>query len=205
MNGFEAYVTYNSFKLHFKQPKYDFFLYQGKTRLTIQSYEKRKDRYQFEKIASRYSLEKFLMKLLVAQKSNQNFWIGDVITKQNEDEYLIWKGYLEGFKTYFFADDISKIKTLMMTSEKSFGDLIDIENQIHPLFFKMLIRKAITPETFICLDQVLGFCEKMNNRKEEDSIWADYFFFLTKYYPFVSQYFPPIDNIRKITESLWSI
>ena len=60
MNGFDAYATYNAFKLHFKSDTYDYFTFNGKTNLKIASYEKRRDRYQFEKIASRISKEKFL-------------------------------------------------------------------------------------------------------------------------------------------------
>ena len=46
---FETYQTYLSMKSHFTNPKYDFFKYAGKSRATVTSFNKRKDKYWFEK------------------------------------------------------------------------------------------------------------------------------------------------------------
>ena len=46
---FETYQTYLSMKSHFTNSKYDFFKYGGKSRATITSFNKRKDKYRIEK------------------------------------------------------------------------------------------------------------------------------------------------------------
>ena len=48
---FDAYKSYLSLKNHFTKEKYDYHKYCGKSRATVQSFYKRKDRFWFEKLA----------------------------------------------------------------------------------------------------------------------------------------------------------
>ena len=50
MTPFEAYCEYVSLKNHFTQSGYDYFKYNGKTRLKPATFQKRKDRIFFEKL-----------------------------------------------------------------------------------------------------------------------------------------------------------
>ena len=52
---FETYQSYLSMKSHFTNRKYDFFRYGGKSRATMASFNKRKDKYWFEKTSRKYS------------------------------------------------------------------------------------------------------------------------------------------------------
>jgi len=52
---FETYQSYLSMKSHFTNQKYDFFRYGGKSRATMSSFNKRKDKYWFEKTSRKYS------------------------------------------------------------------------------------------------------------------------------------------------------
>ena len=52
---FETYQTYLSMKSHFTNKRYDFFKYGGKSRATMTSFNKRKDKYWFEKTSRKYS------------------------------------------------------------------------------------------------------------------------------------------------------
>ena len=52
---FETYQHYLSLKNHFTNPKYDFFKYGAKTRASVTSFNKRKDKYWFEKTSRKYS------------------------------------------------------------------------------------------------------------------------------------------------------
>ena len=61
---FETYQTYLSMKSHFTNPKYDFFKYAGKSRATVTSFNKRKDKYWFEKTSRKYSDQQILDFLL---------------------------------------------------------------------------------------------------------------------------------------------
>ena len=51
MTGYEAFTIYNALKLHFTNEKYDYFKYKAKSRVTIDSFERRKDKYYFYKLS----------------------------------------------------------------------------------------------------------------------------------------------------------
>ncbi len=51
MMPYDAYRCYLSLKNHFTKEKYDYHKYRGKSRASLQSFYKRKDRFWFEKLA----------------------------------------------------------------------------------------------------------------------------------------------------------
>ncbi len=51
MMPFDAYKQYLSLKNHFTKEKYDYHKYCGKSRATVQSFYKSKDRFWFEKLS----------------------------------------------------------------------------------------------------------------------------------------------------------
>ena len=53
MNEFEAYQKYIALKLHFTSD-YDYFKYNGKTNVTLNSFNERKDKFHFKKIVKKY-------------------------------------------------------------------------------------------------------------------------------------------------------
>ena len=60
MSPFETYQAYLGIKNHFNNPKYDYFKYK-KTRATLTSFNKRKDKYFFEKSSRKYMTKKLLI------------------------------------------------------------------------------------------------------------------------------------------------
>ncbi len=55
VKGFEVYTMYVAMKAHFKTKSYDFVEFGGRIRSRVSSYEKRKDKYYFEKLARKYN------------------------------------------------------------------------------------------------------------------------------------------------------
>ena len=55
MTGFEVYKVYLALKQHFTKQEYDYFKYHGKVRANENSFEQRRDRYFFKKLATSYS------------------------------------------------------------------------------------------------------------------------------------------------------
>ena len=69
-------------KNHFTNRKYDFFRYGGKSSATITSFNKRKDKYWFEKTSRKYSddeIVNFLLANFVTTDNPKNLWIGEII------------------------------------------------------------------------------------------------------------------------------
>ena len=75
MTGYEAYGLYESLKLHFSKDSYDFFKYNGKTNISLNTFDNRKDKYHFHKLSRKFSDKDVLINFLVA-----NFILDDVIT-----------------------------------------------------------------------------------------------------------------------------
>ena len=82
MVPFDTYKTYLALKNHFTKDSYDYHKYQGKSRASLQSFYKRKDRYWFEKL-SRQKEEKDVIDFFVANFTTcsdpQTLWIGEII------------------------------------------------------------------------------------------------------------------------------
>jgi hypothetical protein len=87
---FETYQHYLSLKNHFTNPKYDFFKYGAKTRASITSFNKRRDKYFFERTSRKYSDKEvvdFLVSNFVAadnplvQRTKQRIVLGDKIRR----------------------------------------------------------------------------------------------------------------------------
>ena len=80
---FDTYQHYLSLKNHFTNPKYDFFRYGAKTRASVSSFNKRRDKYWFEKTSRKYNDEevvKFLVSNFAYADNPQNLWIGEIIS-----------------------------------------------------------------------------------------------------------------------------
>ncbi len=54
MNGYDLYCTYQAIKLHFTSENYNFFHYDGKTRVSIDAFQKRRDKFLFHRLARKY-------------------------------------------------------------------------------------------------------------------------------------------------------
>ena len=53
MEPIDVYLMYCALKAHFSREDYDYHKYGGKTKISRESYWKRKDRYYFAKIANK--------------------------------------------------------------------------------------------------------------------------------------------------------
>ena len=58
--GFDVYKTYLVVKLHFASDTYDYYKYDGKVNAKLDTFTKRKDRYFFHKLSTRYGEDNIL-------------------------------------------------------------------------------------------------------------------------------------------------
>ena len=117
---FETYQTYLSMKSHFTNRKYDFFKYGGKSRATMTSFNKRKDKYWFEKTSRKYSDQQildFLLSNFVTTDNPQNLWIGEIINS-GERNYAEWMRRQQSL-TYLFKEQLGEL-----LSNKNLNELL---------------------------------------------------------------------------------
>jgi len=177
---FETYRTYLSMKSHFTNPKYDFVKYGGKSRATMTSFNKRKDKYWFEKTSRKYSDQEiidFLLSNFVNATNPQNLWIGEIINS-GERTYAEWKMRQQSL-TYMFTEQSS---TLL-----SENDLERVFNcsKGHPIILKKYLGGEISLETLSILERVFSFQSKFD-KKLKDPVWETVSMKLKKYLPFLN-------------------
>lgn len=180
MDPFSCYKTYISIKNHFTIDNYDYHKYGGKSRATIQSFYKRKDRFWFEKL-SRNKIDKEIVDFFVANfvscDDPENLWIGEII-HEGEVKYKNWMKRIQSL-SYFFNEEINDIFL-----NKNFDEIFEIKNNNHPILLKNYFQKKISLESMIILDNILGY-KKNFDKKLDDPIWKFVSMRMSKYSSFL--------------------
>ena len=177
---FETYQHYLSLKNHFTNPKYDFFRYGAKTRATVTSFNKRKDKYWFEKTSRKYSdkeIVEFLVANFVAVDNPQNLWIGEIINT-GDRKYSDWKQRQQSL-TYQFKEQSEKLLT-----ENKLEEIFECSKG-HPIILKKYLGGEISLETFSIWEKVFSFQKNFDN-KLTDPVWETVSLKLKKYIPFIN-------------------
>ena len=182
MDAFGVYKTYLGIKAHFTNPKYDYTIY-GSAKAKHSTFANRNDRYFFEKISKKYN-DTEIVNLFVANFLNSDsVWIGDFLTTQMEDAYTEWCRRNESIE-YHYEQDVETICNHLENHNKKFDDLFVCE-QTHPEIFKMVMRKQITPETYVILDGFLNFNSSFDARLQHDAAYTNMSMRYKKYKAFV--------------------
>ena len=177
---FETYQHYLSLKNHFTNPKYDFFKYGAKTRASITSFNKRKDKYWFEKTSRKYSDKEvvdFLVSNFTATDNPQNLWIGEIINS-GERNYADWMKRQQSL-TYLFKEQSNEL-----LSENELETLFNCTKG-HPLILKKFLSGSISLETLTIFDKVFHFSKNFD-KKLDDPVWESVSLKLKKYNPFLN-------------------
>ena len=80
-----CYKTYLAMKQHFTKDKYDYHKYCGRIVTTPAAFNKRKDRYFFERMSRQKNdreIEDFFVANFVSCDDPQRLWIGDIIREE---------------------------------------------------------------------------------------------------------------------------
>ena len=178
---FETYQHYLSLKNHFTNPKYDFFKYGAKTRASVTSFNKRRDKYWFEKTSRKYSDEEvvdFLVSNFVATDSPSNLWIGEIINS-GERTYAEWMKRQQSL-TYLFKEQSNELFL-----ENKLEDVFKCSKG-HPIILKNFLSGKISLETFVIYDKIFLF-GKTFDKKLDDPVWETVSLKIKKYSPFLNK------------------
>jgi hypothetical protein len=181
MTPFDCYKTYIAIKNHFTKDTYDYHKYLGKTKVNLQSYYNRKDRYWFEKL-SRNKNDKeiinFFVSNFVSSKNSQSLWIGDII-RNGEEKYKNWEKKIQSL-SYSFKEEIKNIFT-----SDNFDLMFSIHQNNHPKIIKEYFKGNISIETLIILDKILNY-KKYFDKNIKDPVWQMTSTLMNKYSPFLN-------------------
>lgn len=185
MSGYKAYSMYLSLRTHFTKPEYDFFRYGGKVNASFESFQKRNDKYFFEKLAEIYPTKKRLIGFLLSNiLVDKNFYIGDFRSNFSEKNYQEWLGRIESLG-YCFEQDMRKVKEESVKMDTSFRSIFKIKpGKITSRFLEMTLEGVISLETYVIVDNILGLSEYYDG-KVIDPLYEDFAFKVKKYRPFI--------------------
>jgi hypothetical protein len=180
VSPFETYQHYLSLKNHFTNPKYDFFKYGAKTRASVTSFNKRKDKYWFEKTSRKYSDKEvvdFLVSNFTATDNPQNLWIGEIINS-GERNYAEWMKRQQSL-TYLFKEQSNEL-----FSENELESVFDCSKG-HPIVLKRFLSGNISLETLVIYYKIFLFGNKFD-KQLLDPVWESVSLKLKKYSPFLN-------------------
>lgn len=180
MTPFDAYKTYLALKNHFSKPNYDYFKYAGKSRTSIASFEKRKDKYWFEKISRNKDdkeIKDFFIANLVEADDPSRLWIGNII-RGGDIYYKEWIKKQQSL-TYLFTQQSEE-----MLSSSNLVQLFDCSKQ-HPPILKMFLSGKIDIETLVIWDRIFLFRNNFD-KKLLDPVWELVSLKIKKYSPFLN-------------------
>ena len=192
---FETYQHYLSLKNHFTNPKYDFFKYGAKTRASMASFNKRKDKYWFEKTSRKYSnkeIVNFLVSNFVSTDNPQNLWIGEIINS-GERKYADWMKRQQSL-TYLFKEQSNEL-----LSENDLESIFDCSKG-HPKILKKFLGGNISLETLTIYEIIFHFSKNFD-KKLNDPVWESVNLKIKKYTPFLNI---NVFNHKKIIKEILS-
>jgi hypothetical protein len=177
---FDVYKCYLSLKRHFVDNNYDYFKYCGKSRATIQSFYKRKDRFWFEKLARQKS-EQEVVEFFVANFAScpdpETLWIGEMI-KEGEERYQTWQRKVQSL-SYIFKEESQSL-----FEENKFDDVFNCTKG-HPPLLKKFLSGKVSLETMVLYDKIFDYSKNFN-KKLQDPVWETVSRRIKKYNPFLN-------------------
>lgn len=176
MTPFECYQTYLALKQHFTVQNYDYFRYNGKVRAKHTTFDKRKDRFFFDKL----SRQPDPRTLIVANLIEDITYINDMISpdgiaraaKYNQWNMAISRNFEEEMKHAI--------------SNCSFNDLLKFpQDSQYPPLLSGYLSKQISIQTVIILDSLAHFMDNWDKHLSSDYLWPEIKQKLDKFRPFL--------------------
>jgi len=180
MTAFDCYKTYLAFKNHFTKDTFDYFKYGGRTNASVASFNKRKDRYFFEKM-SRQRKDEEIVDYFTAIFSQcddpQRVWIGEII-QTGDEKYQFWQKKVQSLG-YLFRQEMEKLLNGI-----DFNSVFECESGKHPILVKEHLKKNVSIESMILLDAMVEYKKRFDG-KLDDFVWKTISLKLDKYRPFL--------------------
>ena len=180
----DVYRTYLSVRNHFTNDNYNFFKFGGKTKASSSAFEKRRDRYIFDKVSKDYKDDEVALLFVSNFVAKEKFWIGNTLSEESRNIYTMWRKKIQSL-SYIFENDVKAIIDEINDREIDFDSVFKIQDGQHPIILRLTLADRISLESFLILNKILDFFPQFNRRIEETIIWPDFYKKCVKYEPFV--------------------
>lgn len=165
MNGYDLYCTYQAIKLHFSSENYNFFHYDGKTKVSIDAFQKRRDKFLFHRLARKYRDEEMVPFLVSNFVDRDDNWTKSLLEEEAEQAYQDWKRRTDAM-TKIYTDDLQKV-----ASKDNFNSLFEVNDGQHPKLLVHFMQKDVTLETMVILNNIFDFIKIWDKKIEDDIVY----------------------------------
>lgn len=186
MTGYQAYVLFLALTRHFNS-SYDFFKYNGKVKANVNSFEKTKGKFFYEKLAKKRNVKGFILANIIAKNCS---WVGDLFNEEAEKNFIRWERVNDSI-TYVFSNEISQLIG-------SAADNLMPKNGSSPRIVELFVQNKISIETLAIFVDLFNLDSKW--RVFSNPLIDDILSVVLKYIPFI-QY--DRKTIKQIVVNHW--
>lgn len=168
-------------KQHFTKDSYDYLKYCGRIKASPAAFNKRKDRYFFERMSRQKNdkeIEQFFVANFASCDDPQRLYMADIV-KNGEKTFTAWQRRNQSL-TYIFKNEIEEL-----FDDKNFDAMFYIDGNRHPDILKAFLRGNVSIETLIILEKILGYKSRFD-KKLADPVWELISYRINKYAPFLN-------------------
>ena len=194
MNGYDLYGLYQAIKLHFTTEKYNFFQYDGKTRVSVDAFQKRRDKFLFHRLARKYRDDEMVPFLVANFVHSDDNWTKSLLEDQAEETYREWKRVTDSM-TKIYQEDLQKI----CPDPKEFNNLFKVEDGQFPKLLVAFLQKDVTIETLVILNNIFNFISIWDKKISDDIIYPKVSRKVRKYGAFLNV---NVDKYKQLTKDL---
>jgi hypothetical protein len=152
VSGFETWSIYMAIKLHFSEGNYDAFKFNFKgPRLKESTFQSRRDRYFFEKLAKRYIKKKVIIEYFLSNILAGQEWVGNM----TDEVYILWTSKIQRLQ-YVFKEETSTCAS----HAENFDALFKPQNGQIPLY-SLYMSDKISLETLCILDILCNYSPRI--------------------------------------------
>jgi len=191
VNGYDLYGLYQAIKLHFTSESYNFFYYDGKTRVSIDAFQKRRDKFLFHRLARKYRDDEMVPFLVANFVHSDDNWTKSLLEEEAEETYRDWKRTTDSMSK-IYVEDLQKIAT-----KETFNDLFKVEGGQFPKLLNLYMQKEVTVETMVILNNIFDFIKIWDKKISDDIIYPKISRKIRKYGAFLSV---NVDKYKQLTK-----
>ncbi len=181
MQPYDCCKLYLGIKMHFTSPTYDFTKYSGKVNAKPGTFNKRRDKWFFVKLAKQYAEEDMLDLIVSNFLANDSAYIATLLNAEAKDIMLEYKRKKQAL-TYIFSSEIDSLFSKVEFPD----DLLRVTKGANPLLLKSVYAKEISLETFVILNELLGFFDMFSEKISDTFLWPAFRLKCDKYKSFLT-------------------
>ena len=195
MNGYDLYCTYQAIKLHFSSESYNFFQYDGKTRVSIDAFQKRRDKFLFHRLARKYRDNEMVPFLVANFVHSDDKFTKTLLEEESEEVFRNWKKITDSMSKVY-QEDLIRI----CPDATQFNDLFKVTDGQFPKLLNLYMQKEVTVETMVILNNLFNYIAIWDKKISDDIIYPKISRKIRKYGAFLSV---NTEKYKELTKNLY--